>query len=108
MWLNSPSLSPDRMVCPFSEHRSTAPTAYASCQLFWSSLSDWREHRVAILAALALLDPQHHALGVDVGHLQGRNLGHAQARTIGHAQRRLVFDARGGLQKTHHLLVAQH
>src|SRR4249919_4259422 len=30
MWLNSPSRSPDRMVYPFSEHRSTAPTAYAS------------------------------------------------------------------------------
>jgi hypothetical protein len=30
MWLNSPSLSPDRKVCLFLEHRSTAPTAYAS------------------------------------------------------------------------------
>jgi hypothetical protein len=26
----------------------------------------WREHRVTILAALALLDAQHHALAVDI------------------------------------------
>jgi hypothetical protein len=30
LWLNGPSLSPDRKVCLFLEHRSTAPTAYAS------------------------------------------------------------------------------
>ncbi len=30
MWLNSPSLSRDRKVCPFLEHRNTAPTASAS------------------------------------------------------------------------------
>src|SRR5215472_18723123 len=29
-----------------------------------------REHRIAILAPLALLDAKHHALGVDVGYLQ--------------------------------------
>src|ERR1700716_2870118 len=36
------------------------------------------EHRVAILAALALLDAQHHALGVDIGYLQRDDLGDAQ------------------------------
>ena len=66
------------------------------------------EHRVAILAALALLDPQQHALRVDVGHLQRGDLRHAQARTIGGAERGLVLDAGGGLQKTRHLLAAQH
>ena len=66
------------------------------------------EHRVTIPAALALLDPQHHALAVDVGHLQRGNLGYAQARTIGGAERGLVLDAGGGLQKARHLLGAQH
>src|SRR3972149_5039048 len=33
-----------------------------------------RQHYVAILAALALFDPDHHALAVDVGHLQRHHL----------------------------------
>jgi hypothetical protein len=44
----------------------------------------WGEHRKAILAPLALLDPQQHALGVDIRHLQRDDLGNAQARPIGH------------------------
>src|ERR1700680_4429315 len=56
------------------------------------------EHRLAILAALALLDAQHHPLRVD--------LGDAQSGTIGDAQRRLVSDAWRRLQKTSHLLGA--
>ena len=66
------------------------------------------EHRVAIPAALALLDPQHHALAVDVGHLQRDDLGYPQARTIGGAERGLVLDAGGGRQKLRNLLGAQH
>ena len=42
-----------------------------------------REHGVAIPAALATLDPDQHALAVDVGDLERRDLGHAQASAIG-------------------------
>ncbi len=42
-----------------------------------------REHGVAILAALALLDAQRHALAVDVADLQADHLAGAQARAIG-------------------------
>ncbi len=35
-----------------------------------------REHDVAISLSLALLDPQRHALAIDVGYLQGHDLGH--------------------------------
>src|SRR6185369_18044900 len=34
----------------------------------------WREHRVAILAALALFDAQRHALAVDVADLERDDL----------------------------------
>ena len=37
---------------------------------------------MAILAALALLDAQHHALGVDVRNLQRDHLGNPQSGTI--------------------------
>jgi hypothetical protein len=60
------------------------------------------------LTGFALLDAQHHALAVDVGHPKRGDLRHAQPRTIGDAERGLVLDARGGLQKTRHLLGAQH
>jgi hypothetical protein len=38
-----------------------------------------REHGVAILLPLALLDPQGHALAVDVADLQGHDFADAQA-----------------------------
>jgi hypothetical protein len=66
------------------------------------------KHRVAILAAFALLDAQHHALGVDIGYLQRDDLGNTQPRTVGDTQRRLVLDARRCLQKARNLLGAQH
>jgi len=66
-----------------------------------------REHRMAILAPFALLDPDHHALGVDVGYLQRCHLRHAQARAIGRSERRLVLRPRCCLQKAHHLLGAE-
>src|ERR1700730_637428 len=59
-----------------------------------------REHDIAILVTLALLDAQRHPLAVNVEHLQRDDLGHAQACAIGDAERRLVFDAGGGLQKS--------
>ena len=50
-----------------------------------------RQHREAILAPLALLDTQQHALAVDIGGLEGHHLHRAQAGAVGHAQRRLGF-----------------
>src|SRR6202049_4405748 len=66
------------------------------------------EHRLAILAALALLDAQHHPLRVDIGDLERNDLGDTQSGAIGDAQRRLVFDARRRLQKARNLLGAQN
>ncbi len=57
---------------------------------------------------LALLDPERHALAVDVGHLQVRDLGHAQARAIGDAERGLVLQAWSGFEEPDHLFLAQH
>jgi hypothetical protein len=45
---------------------------------------------MAILAALALLNAQHHALGVDIRYLQGNDLGHAQPGAVGNTQRRYL------------------
>jgi hypothetical protein len=41
------------------------------------------KHRMAILAAFALLDAQHHTFGVDVRDLKRDNLGNAQPCTVG-------------------------
>ena len=64
--------------------------------------------QIAIPLPLALLDPQGHALAVDVGHLQGHDLGHPQARAVGDAERGLVLEAGRGFEETRHLLLAQH
>ena len=66
------------------------------------------EHHVAILAPLALLDPDDHAGAVDVGDLERDDLRGAQARPVGHAQRRPVLEARRRLQQARDLLGAQH
>jgi hypothetical protein len=64
------------------------------------------KHRVAILAALAQFDAQHHAFGIDIGDLRCGDLRDAQAGAIGDTERRLVFDAWCRLQKTRNLLGA--
>jgi hypothetical protein len=66
-----------------------------------------RQHHVAVPLSLALLDPEHHALAVDVRHLQVRDLGHPEARAVGDAERGLVLEARRGLEEARHLLLAQ-
>jgi hypothetical protein len=68
----------------------------------------WGEHHIAIPLSLALLDPQRHALTVDVGHLEVRDLGHPQARAVGDAERGFVLEARRGFEEPRHLLLAQH
>ena len=67
-----------------------------------------RQHDVAVLAALALLDADHHALAVDVGDLERDHLGDAQARAVGDAQRRLVLEPGAASSSRAHLLGAQH
>src|SRR5229473_2756121 len=67
----------------------------------------WRQHHVAVFVALALFDPDHHALAVDVGYLQRDYLGHAQSGAIGHTQCRLVFEPRRRIEKTRDFLRAQ-
>src|SRR3984893_12263086 len=59
-----------------------------------------RQHHVAVFVALALFDPDHHALAVDVGYLQRNHLGHAQSGSIGHTQCHLVFEPRCRIEKT--------
>ncbi len=66
------------------------------------------QHGVAIPPALAALDPEQHALAVDVGDLQRRHLGDAQARAIGDRQRGLVLEAGGGVEQPGDLVAAEH
>src|SRR5450755_4498740 len=66
------------------------------------------QHDIAILAAFALLDPDHHALAVDVGYLERDHLSGAQTRAISHTQRRLVFEPRRCIQQPRHLLRTEH
>ena len=47
----------------------------------------WRQHDVAVLAALAVFDPDHHPAAVDVGDLECGNLGYAQPGAVVKAAR---------------------
>ena len=69
-----------------------------------------REHRVPVLAPLALLDTDQHALGIDIADAQHHHLADAQARAVGDAQGRLILQAGAGcrFQKTAHLLGREH
>src|SRR5450631_931157 len=66
-----------------------------------------RQHHVAICVALALFDPDHHALAVDVGYLQRNYLGNSQSGSIGYTQCRLVFEPRCRIEKTGNFFWAQ-
>jgi hypothetical protein len=65
-----------------------------------------REHDVTVLAALALLDPDHHPLAVDVRDLQQNYLRHAQSGGIDRRQRGAAFEAWNCLQEAHDLVGA--
>ena len=54
-----------------------------------------REHGVAILAALALLDAQRHALAIDVADLQRDDFAGAKSRAVGDRQGRLMLEVLG-------------
>jgi hypothetical protein len=66
------------------------------------------QHGVAVASTLATLDPQQHALAVDIAHLEGRYLTDPQARTIGDRQRGLVLEAGGRIEQPLHLGLRQH
>ena len=67
-----------------------------------------RQHDVAVLAALALLDPDDHPAAVDVGDLQADHLRHAQSGGIGRRQRGAALQAWNRFQEAHDLVGAQH
>ena len=67
-----------------------------------------RQHGVAVLASLALFDPDQHARAVDIIDLEAGHLRHAQARAIGGAEYGLVFDARCRFEQPADFLDAQH
>ena len=69
-----------------------------------------REHAVPVLAALALLDADQHALGVDIADAQHHDLADAQARAIGDAQAPPCTSGRAGcrLEQPAHLLGREH
>jgi hypothetical protein len=67
-----------------------------------------RQHGIAILAPLALLDAQRHPLAVDVGDLQRYHLARPQAGAMGHRQRRLRLQVARRRDQTCRFLPAQH
>ncbi len=67
-----------------------------------------RQHRVTVLAALALLDADQHALAVDVVGSEVCDLRHPQSGAVRDAQRGAVLDARCRLEQPPYLLDAQH
>src|ERR1700687_1772756 len=69
---------------------------------------DRREHRVAVAAALALLDAQRHALAVDVADLQRHHFARTQPGTVGDRQCRLVLQVAGCGDQAGHLVRAEH
>jgi hypothetical protein len=78
---------------PASRQQGTEPSALAPplAQLFEQLR---RQHGMAVLATLALLDPQQHTLGVDVADLEGDDFGDTQTGAIGGGERRLVLRSR--------------
>jgi hypothetical protein len=67
-----------------------------------------RQHGITVLAALALLDPDHHPTAVDIADLQPHRLRGPQAGSIGRGQRRAALQAGHGFEKAHDLVRAQH
>ena len=67
-----------------------------------------RQHDIAVLAALALLDADHHPAAVDVGELEAGHLGRTQSGRIGGGQRDAMLQVGHCLEEAHHLLGAEH
>ena len=67
-----------------------------------------RQHHVALLAALAVLDADHHPAAVDIGDPEAGDLRDPQPGGIGCRQRGAGLQAGHGLEEPHHLVGAQH
>src|SRR4029453_2238903 len=67
-----------------------------------------RQHDIAILAALGLLDPNDPLSAVDMLDLQPDDLAGAQATTIAEAEQDADLEAAGDGQKPPHLVRAHH
>src|SRR3954462_12226589 len=68
----------------------------------------WRQHDIAVLAALALLDPDQHPAAVNGADREARDLADPQTRSVGRGQRRPVAQPGDRLQKPCELVGAQH
>ena len=66
------------------------------------------EHDVALLAALAALDPDQHAGAVDRGDLQASDLADSQTGPVRRRQRRPIAQSRDGFKKAHNLVAAEN
>jgi hypothetical protein len=67
-----------------------------------------RQHDRAVLAALALLDPDNHPATVNIGDLEAHRLAGAQSRCVGGRQRSTRLQARRRLEKSYDLVGVQH
>eukprot|EP01137_Pigoraptor_chileana_P001308 Opistho-2@38752 len=67
-----------------------------------------REHGIAVLASLALLDADQHAGAVDIIDLEVRDLRHTQPRAIGDTERGLVLDPRRCFQQLRRFIDTEH
>lgn len=67
-----------------------------------------REHVIAVLASLALLDADQHAGAVDIIDLEVRDFRHTQPRAIGDTERSLVFDAGRCFEKLRRFIDTEH
>jgi len=92
---------------PAARHQDATPAAFPPpCPEDVQELR--REHGVAILLALALLDPQEHARRIDVTGPEVDDLRGAQAGAVGHRHRRLGLRPRSGFQEGLDLSRRQH
>jgi len=66
------------------------------------------QRHVAILGALALLDPHRHAVGIDVGHLEGDRLADAQAGGVDGGEQQRMAWMRGRGKQPPHLFPAEN
>ena len=67
-----------------------------------------RQHDIAVFAALALLDPDDHALAVDRGGREADGFGDPQAGRVTDGQNHAVLQIVHRAQEARHFLLAQH
>ena len=94
--------------CSSSRPETASPRAGPAASRCAGSEQLRRQHDVAVLAALAVLDPDQHAAAVDIGDLEANHLGHPQPGGVGGRQRGAGLQARHRLEKAHDLISAQH